>query len=304
MRIFNRAYDEMQKDYQKMWAFLIDDYVDKQEHFIWTIGRLGDWPSSLASSNKWFFPSYMRNNAQLWFNNIEELVGFAISENGTSEFYMFVRRGHEFLYGEILEWIKQHWSEKDGALHTNVDETQHQLMNVLEKMNFKKGEIVEVSRQYDLQSINIPEHLLPQGITLKDMFTYPNEIGSILVGSNAWENNNEITTFDVEKYKFRRENPCYFPHLDIYAENEDALLVAGCNAFVDYKNNYAEIERVCTHTDYRKKGLAQAVITECMRRLRDEGIKFAYISGLSVEAINLYGKFEFVSSRNWFSYSM
>ena len=63
---------------------------------------------------------------------------------------------------------------------------------------------------------------------------------------------------------------------------------------MDYKNNYAEIEAVCTHNEYRRRGLAQAVIMECMRRLRDEGVKYAYISGYSEETISLYGKFEFV----------
>lgn len=35
-----------------------------------------------------------------WFNSIEALMGFVISENGNAEFYVLVRRGHEFLYSD------------------------------------------------------------------------------------------------------------------------------------------------------------------------------------------------------------
>ena len=304
MRVYNRKFDEVQKDYQKLWGFLVEDYADKQDHFVWTIGRLGDWPNSLTYERGHFFPSYMRENAQLWLNNMEELVGFVISEYGTADFYVLARRGHEFLYGEMIEWVKVHWQDKKGDVKTWVDESQHLLMSVLERAGFQKGTVQEVSRQYDLSVMPLDEPVLPDGIVLKDMFHEPNEFGSILVGENAWHDKNEVSDFDIARYRFRRENPCYFPHLDIYAETKDRLVVANCNAFVDYKNNYAEIERVCTHNEYRKRGLAQAVIVECMRRLREEGVKYAYIGGSSEAAINLYGKFAFVSCRHWYEFSL
>ena len=118
MRVYNRSFDETQKDLHTMLAFLVDDYADKQERFIWSATRLGGWVSSLAAGYGHFFPSYMRENAQLWFNSIDELVGFAISENGNAKFYALVRRGHEFLYGEIIEWSKtrKKHSEKSASV--------------------------------------------------------------------------------------------------------------------------------------------------------------------------------------------
>lgn len=204
----------------------------------------------------------------------------------------------------MIEWVKANWNDKKGVFNTQVDENQIILMQALEKAGFKKGEANEVTRQYDLQNMDLTAPILPEGIDIKDMFAHPNIYGSILVGENAWHNRNEVSDFDVARYKFRRENPCYFPHLDIYAETKDRLVVANCNAFVDYKNNYAEIERVCTHNEYRNKGLAQDVIIECMRRLRDEGVKYAYIGGSSEAAINLYGKFEFTTIRYSYNFSV
>ena len=47
--------------------------------------------------------------------------------------------------------------------------------------------------------------------------------------------------------------------------------------------------RVCTHSEFRKRGFARAVIQECLYRLKDRGIHNAYITGYSREAVALYG---------------
>lgn len=52
-------------------------------------GRLGE---QLGIRIRLFFPDSMRDNARLWCNGIEELVGFAISENGNAEFYVPAKR--------------------------------------------------------------------------------------------------------------------------------------------------------------------------------------------------------------------
>jgi len=304
MRVYNRSFDELQKDFQKMLAFLVDDYIDKQDQYIWSATRLGGWISSLASGYGHFFPSYMRDNAQLWFNSIDELVGFAISENGNAEFYVMVRRGHEFLYGEMIEWVKINWSGKKGVLTTHAGEGQHVLMQALKASNFKKGELWEVRKQYDLSAIDLTAPVLPEGIELSDMFKRPDEMGIRLLRNHAFRGSNEVSDFDLARQRFGNENSYYFPNLDIYAHNQDNLIVAGCVGFVDYKSNHAEIEVVCTHGEYRRRGLAQAVIIECMRRLRDAGLQHVYISGSSEAAIGLYGKFEYLVITNWYRFSI
>ena len=69
----------------------------------------------------------------------------------------------------------------------------------------------------------------------------------------------------------------------------DGRFVAGCEALIDAHNAEAEIERVCTHSAFRKRGFARAVIQECLYRLREMGMRSAYITGYSEAAIALYG---------------
>lgn len=70
---------------------------------------------------------------------------------------------------------------------------------------------------------------------------------------------------------------------------ENGTLVAGCEALINSHCLEADIERVCTHSNFRKRGFARAVIQECLYRLRDMGIHNAYITGYSPEAVALYG---------------
>jgi len=303
MKIDNRPFDEKKKDYEKMWEFLINDYTDKQDQFIWTTGRLGDWKYGIWNEIK-YFPSFMRKNAQLWFNNFEELVGFVISENCDNNFTIFAKRGYEFLYSEMIIWVKTNWNNREGKLITEVHEYHDSYIQALIKEGFLKGDLIAVTRQYKLYEKAKEEFFLDSEYTIEDMLDNPDLEGKTILYNNAWRNENTICQSDLLKYEYNRESPCFNPKFDLSVVNKYGIHVSSCVAFIDYKNNYAEIEKVCTHSDYRRKGLAEAVIRECFKRLYAEGIQYAYITGFSTEAKNLYEKLGAIKSRNWFSYSL
>lgn len=64
----------------------------------------------------------------------------------------------------------------------------------------------------------------------------------------------------------------------------------------------AEIETICTHSDYRRKGLAEAVIKECMKRLDKLGIKKVYITAWNDITNNLYEKIGPDSRTGWIEF--
>lgn len=45
----------------------------------------------------------VRKKAQLWLNDLDELVGFAISENGDNTCAVFAKRGYKFLYAKMIQ---------------------------------------------------------------------------------------------------------------------------------------------------------------------------------------------------------
>lgn len=302
MRLYNRPFNERQNDFEGMWQFLVNDYTDRKGHFIWTIGRLGDWKYGCWNEQK-YFPNFMRKNAQLWFNNFDEIIGFVISENCDSNFSVFSKRGYEFLYPEMIGWVKTNWGNREGELNTEVHEYQYDFMDWLEKEGFQKKELVAVTRQYDLCDKAAEEYLLDNGFTVQDMLVNPDLEGKVKLYKNAWRNENNVTKYDLLQYEYNRESPCFSPKFDLSVVDMNGTHISGCVAFIDYKNSYAEIEKVCTHSEYRREGFAEAVIRECFKRLHAEGIQYAYITGYSGGAKSLYNKLGAVKTRDWFKYS-
>jgi GNAT superfamily N-acetyltransferase len=136
------------------------------------------------------------------------------------------------------------------------------------------------------------------------MLRNPDLKGKSLLYKNAWQNENNVTTFDLLRYEYNRESPCFNPKFDLSVVDGNGQHISSCVAFIDYKNNYAEIEKVCTHNKYRRRGFAEAVIRECFKRLYSEGIEFAYITGYSLEAKNLYNKLGAIKSRSWYKFTL
>ncbi|HYE09265.1 MAG TPA: GNAT family N-acetyltransferase [Patescibacteria group bacterium] len=266
-------------------------------------GRLGDWKYGIWTEEK-YFPNFMRKNAHLWLNNFEELVGYVISENCDSSFSIFAKRGYEFLYPEMIKWVKINWSSREGNLTTEVHEHQNSYIQELEEEGFKQTELCCITRQYNLHDKAQEPVSIGAEFTIQDALVNPDLKRKSSLYNNAWGNKSTVDNLDLLKYEYNRENPCYYPKLDLSVVDKNGLHASSCVAFVDYKNNYAEIEKVCAHSDYRGLGLAEAVIRECFKRLNNEGILHAYITGYSTQALNLYEKLGAVKSKNWYSYTL
>ena len=65
--------------------------------------------------------------------------------------------------------------------------------------------------------------------------------------------------------------------LHIAAENESSEYVAYCGLWYADKTDYVYVEPVCVVPDYRRKGLAKAVLGEALKRAYNLGAKTAYV---------------------------
>ncbi|HAS73713.1 MAG TPA: hypothetical protein DCS67_06175 [Clostridiales bacterium UBA8960] len=88
-----------------------------------------------------------------------------------------------------------------------------------------------------------------------------------------------------------KQSPTFNPSTDLLILNREGTAVAGCEPLINFQTSDAEIERVCTHSDYRNQGFSKMVITEAMKRLKNEGIRRAYLSGWNDTTIHLYKSF-------------
>ena len=115
----------------------------------------------------------------------------------------------------------------------------------------------------------------------------------LLLRQNAFAGKTELSEAEIEHIakisRHGRDNPIYHAETDLCVVAPGGTYVSGCEALIDTRNLEADIERVCTHSDFRRQGLAQVVIQECLYRLKEMGVKKAHITGYSEGAIALYG---------------
>ena len=306
MRTTHRAYSEEKGDFHRLARFFMTVGGTPRAYSTWCLGRIVDWKYALYE-NKRAYASFCEENAHLWFDGFGELVGFAISEGGDAGFHALTLDGHRFLYEEILEWILENWKgrgEKE-PLSTEVTEQQCWETKVLERHGFRSTHTF-YTRRFDLTRELPARSPLEPGFVIVDMKSHPDYRAQGILRAKAFQGKTSISeeelNYRLKFYSNRQRDPIYHPDTDLCVMAEDGRFVAGAEALINAHCLEADIERVCTHSSFRKRGFARAVTLECIYRLKELGIRNVYITGYSQAAIGLYGSMGHVDEFRSFIY--
>jgi len=116
------------------------------------------------------------------------------------------------------------------------------------------------------------------------------------------------SAFSAGRYRRLRQAPIYDEELDIVLEDADGRLLSYCIAWFDASNGIGHFEPVGTRPAFAGQGLARAVVTEGLRRLRALGAHTALIGTASVNApaLRTYAAcgFELVDRQRYWSRSI
>ncbi len=309
MKTTHRNYSEENGDFNRLAHFFTSNRTNRRTHTTWCLGRLVDWKYGLYP-NKRAFVNFCEENASLWFDGFGELAGFVICESGDATFSILTLDGYRFLYEEMMLWAMETWKghvTSDSRFSTEITECQDWEMKILERYGFR----VETSfftRRFDLTGDLVPRYPLESGFQIVDMESHPDFRAQSILRANAFQKKDNLTEEELDErikyFNYSMRGPVYHPYTDLYVVAEDGRFASGCEALINAPALEADIERVCTHSDFRKRGFARAVIQECLYRLKDMGIHSAYITGYSPEALALYGSIGAVDEVKAFFYEM
>ncbi len=291
MKTTHRSYAEESGDFHRLCQFCMAHHDPMRYRSTWSLGRMVDWKYGLYES-KTAIAGFCDKNACLWFDGFGELAGFAISENGDAGFAIITTEGYRFLFEEMLQWVLDNWGNRGPRLSIEITELQTMEARMLEQHGFRAGAPF-YTRRFDLTGELMKRFPLERGFSIVDMQAHPNYREQRILRDDAFSGKSSMTEEELRRhlefYNYSQEGPIYHPQCDLCVMAEDGRFVAGCEALIDARNATADIERVCTHSGFRRRGFARAVIQECMYRLKDMGMRSAYICGYSSGAIALYG---------------
>lgn len=290
MKTTHRDYSEAAGDFNRISRFIVANNAHLRSHSTWCLGRFVDWKFGLWGG-KLATPNFWEKNAQLWFDGFGQLAGLAISEDGAGDIAILTSRGYRMLFEEILGWALARWGDRKPALSLELTALQEMEAELLAGSGFQRhGAFYTFS--FDLTAEPLPLLPLEPGYTIVDMASHPDYRAQHLLRQDAFEGKTVISEEEIERvlalYHFAQQSPIYHAPTDLCVMSPDGTLVAGCEALIDPRNLQADIERICTHSRYRRRGFARAVIQECMARLRQMGLQRAYITGYDPEAVALY----------------
>lgn len=291
MKTTHRAYAEEAGDFKRLSRFFIAHADHLRRHSTWCLARFVDWPYG-PIGGKLPTPGFLSRNAHLWFDGFDLVAGLAISEDGRSDVTILTVAGYRFLFAEILQWSLENWGKDRPELSIEISARQEPEAALLEDRGFSYDASF-YTFHYDLQAGLGGRVPLERGFAIVDMETRPDYRAQRVLRYDAFRGPGDLSAEELDRlvalYSHARQSPIYHAPTDLCVVAPDGSFVSGCEALIDAHNNEVDVERVCTHSGYRRRGFARAVIQECFYRLRDMGLARAYISGYSPGAIALYG---------------
>ncbi len=309
----HRSYSEAQGDFGHLARFFIAHNRAIRTYSTWCLGRVVDWRFAVYP-HKRPIAQWCEANGHLWFDGFGELVGFAVAESGDAEFALITTAGHRFLFPQMLDWAVQAWADRESAAPTapdaqrfsiEVTERQTYEIRALERAGFCYRRTF-YSERFDLTQPLPSAAPLEPGFTVVDMASHPDYRSQRIMRNEAFQGranlSEEELARDMEWHLGYQANPIYHAPTDLVVMADDGTIVAGCEALIDAHDCEADVERVCTHSAYRRRGFARAAIQECLHRLQDMGMERAAIAGYSQEAVALYSSLGAQSEMQFYTY--
>jgi ribosomal protein S18 acetylase RimI-like enzyme len=167
---------------------------------------------------------------------------------------------------EIILWmqsrVKQLATSDEVKMSITADDADEKLVSTLVSLGFKKDES-DGDNQVRPLDAPIPDYSLPEGYTVRHAVDDDYE-KYLEIQSSVFSHMRHMTR---KRYDHYRRATFYNEELDIVAVAPNGEFAAFCTGRIDPVSKIAELEPVGTHPDHRQKGLARAVILECLKRL-------------------------------------
>jgi GNAT superfamily N-acetyltransferase len=284
-------------DVRRVRDLLIETHPISPPGFNWEVRRWDGFRFYTPTSE--FDPTW-ESKVQLWETEEGRLVG-AVNPEGTGDAYIQVHPHYRhFIEEEMFAWAEEHLARSiDGGgtqLAVVVFEYDQPRRRLLERRGYEKldaGAIFYLLR-FGLQAT--PDVQLADGYRLRE--TRPGSADDAQKIADLLNAAFQRDFHNAEEYLVFTEHAPSFRHdLDLVAEAPDGSFASYVGLPYDEQNRYAIFEPVCTHPDHTRRGLAQALMWEALRRARRLGALTASTeTGRAADANRLYESIGFTET--------
>ena len=271
MGISDAAYGNTDKEYREICGFL-NDLSTKDPFMMWESGRMNFWRYNVHAKKE-RQDTFFRDNVHVWREG-QRIVGLCISEYGRNDLFIEVLPEYLHIYPNIFRWVEETWANSRELVEIDVFGDDTQKIDRLKAQGFAFISHVENKRIYDLDQIDLEYHL-ESGFTVQTFSDFPDYAGKVTLVQSAFKNPN----YSEKNVKRLTTSPDYISEYDLMIISPDKQPVAYCVGWHEQaKERSGYIEPVGTHTEYRQRGFAKAVIRECFARMKANNIRTVEIA--------------------------
>lgn len=210
-------------------------------------------------------------NVRLWYDESGKLLGFGWRYSSSA---VDLYSAAVALLPEMIAWGQA--CAGDETLYVVTLDRNAAEIALLEASRFVPEPAYAVHLRRTLQG-EIPRSMLPAGFTLRPLAGECEVEARALLHRQAFDSN---AVTDKGYHNVIRA-PLYQPELDLVVVAPDGRLAAFCLCWLDEVNKVGLVEPVGTHSDFRRMGLARAVMLEGLRRMQARGMQSAIIASVA-----------------------
>ena len=280
MPVVSRGYDA-ERDFQRVMKFLRDSFAETGSLHNWLPPRFENSRAEVASGTR------------LW----EEVDGpeprVVAVANPETRYVYFIQMDPDYAYleGEVVEWIVEHCA----SLKSSGEELTVSIVTLegnpareaaLREHGFERGPVYGIFR---LRAVDapIPDVRPPEGYVIRSVrpdedFDRIAAAVRVVFGHGEWFTREILD--GISRASFYRED------LDLVAVAPNGDIASFCTFRMDPPSRVTELEPMGTLPEYRRMGLAKAILVEGFRRLKRYDPTLLYIGGAAdtPEANRLY----------------
>jgi ribosomal protein S18 acetylase RimI-like enzyme len=263
-------------------ALLTSSYRVCLRPFNWRSAVFENW----VYASRYLEPlEYFTQRVHLWRTDTGELVACVI--RGTNFTNVQVSYDYRSLEDEIFEWAENNRLEKK-PVSTMVYDWDVERLSLLTKRGYHNEGAIEDVRIYDLERDYSPG-ILPLGYRFTSLAEYRNFEEFIELVNSVWS-----VSLDESWFKGKCSAPGYSINRKLLVLSPEGRLAAYSLFWLYPDFQASEIDPIGTHPDHRQRGLARALVSESFKRMRESGMRFAYIASETNDPVvsHLYASFQ------------
>lgn len=215
----------------------------------------------------------LEQSAALWYDAVGKLQGVSFHAGPTFDMVVRPETSASPLAADMIAWAISEAKQRNPD--TRVIRVQRrprlrERVAFLEELGFRRSSIGAIALERILSEL--PHASLPPGLTCRTLRAedVPSRMGAFV---NAFPSEPK----SIADYERLMRCDGYEPTLDLIAVDSSGEVAAFCSAWLDRANRVGLFEPVGTRTQYRRMGLARALLSEGLGRLERLGATSAVV---------------------------